>query len=119
MICMIDEFLFDLNSSENISKKISLSFAKNTRLGNSVHHQAVGNYDESFSFEASFYNKKRDFLENFETKIKEKKPLLMIFGDGIGYEIVVNEIELVKSYFDTNGSPLKQTIKLTIEVYYG
>lgn len=118
MICMIDDFLFDIDSSESISKKISLSFGKNARLGNSIHHQAVGKYDESFSFEASFYNKKRDFLKSFEEKIKEKKPLWIVFGDGRGYEIVISEVELVKSYFDANGSPIKQTIKLTCEVYY-
>lgn len=118
MICMIDDFLFDMKDGESIAKKISLSFAKNARLGKSVHHQAVGSFDDTFTLEVIYYNKKRDHLEDFEEKIKEKKPLWMVFGDGVGHKVLIPECEIVKSYFDGNGSPIKQELKLAIEVYY-
>ncbi|MBE0491099.1 MAG: phage tail protein [Sulfurospirillum sp.] len=118
MICMIDDFYFDIKESESIAKKLSLPFAKNARLGKSVHHQAIGLYDESFTLEVVYYNKKRDYLKYFEAKIKAKKPLWMVFGDGVGHRVLVSECEIVKSYFDANGSPLKQELKLSIEVYY-
>ena len=115
---MIDDFLIDMKNSESVSKKLSLGYAKNSRLGNHIHHQNVGLYDESFEVEATFYNKKRSLFDDFETKIKEKNPLLLTFGDGRSYEVVIVQCEIIKSFFDDNGSPIKQEIKLSIEVYY-
>lgn len=119
MICMIDTFLLHIDESESFSKKISLPFAVQKRVANHQVHQNSELFSESFSFEANFYNKKRDYLKPLETKIKEKKPLWIVFGDGEALEIVITSMELVKSFFDEYGSPLKITMKIEAEVYYG
>lgn len=118
MLCMLGDFEFSFKDSQEISKKIELKFAKSSRLSGHWSHHGIGLYDESFSFEAVFYNKSRTFLNEFEQTIESKEPLWLVFGDGRAYEVLVVEAEIKKQLFDGGGSPIKQIVSLTMEVYY-
>lgn len=118
MICMLDNYSFELLNVEEVKKKITFGWSKHQRLSNHPKKQAVGKYEESFEIEAVFYKKKRSFLVDFEDMAKEKKPLWLVFPTGEALEVIISEVELTKSYFDDAGSPLKQVINFKMEVFY-
>jgi len=118
MVCMLDEYSFELRNVETTQKKLKLHYAKHERIGNHPAKFAVGKWEESFDLDATFYHKSRSFLTQFEEIAKRKKPVWLVFPTGEALRVTIEEISITKSYFDESGSPLRQDIKLTLEGYY-
>jgi len=118
MICMLDDFEFELTDIESLTKKIEYSYAKHERIGNSPAKFAVGRWNEEFSFSAVFFLERQDLMHSFEKMAEKKIPVWLVFPFGKSYKVIVKSIEIIKSLFDDQGNPVKQEINLTLEVYY-
>jgi phage protein U len=115
---MLDDFEFELCDIESIQKKIEYSYAKHERIGNFPAKFAVGKWNEEFSFTAVFFLKSQALMDSFERMASDKKPVWLIFPTGNAYQTLIKNIEITKSFFDDIGSPIKQEIALSLEVYY-
>lgn len=118
MICMLDFFMLDIKDMESFQKTISLPFVNQKRVANNPLHQNVEAFQETFNFQATFYYKNSFYLKPIEQILKRKKPVWLVFANGEAYKVLVTDIEIIKSYFNKRGQPIKQDIKFTIEVFY-
>jgi len=118
MVCLLGAYIFTLTDIESVEKQIKFNYARSSRLGNHQFTQAVGEYDETIEFDALFYYKSSVHTLFFEEVAKLKTPVWFVMPSGEAMEVTIDEIKIVRSWFDGVGKPVKQEIHFKLEAYH-
>jgi len=119
MVCLLGVYTFEITDVERVEKSMKFGYARSSRLGNHAHTQAVGRYEEQFEFTAVFFYKGLLHTLFFEEMAKLKIPLWFVMPSGEALEVVIEEMNVSRTYFDAGGQPVKQEIDFKLEGYHG
>ncbi len=118
MLLQIDEFFFEVKHNiESIKKSISVNLSENKTITKPVYTH-IGGFKESLSFEANILLEDIQELKEFETKVKECKPLKISSFDLVKYKyIFIQNFDIEVGDFIRNkiGNDIYFTKKISID----
>ncbi len=121
MLCALDDFLFETNSTDltNIKRHFSYGFKKAELINAHDDWQATGKYSQSIVLAGKLIKKSNQALDNLEAIAARKNPVTLAFDDGRALTVLINDINTDQSSFLSNGAFLKQEFEVSLEVVYG
>jgi len=120
MLAKIDDFLFDLNKNDidSIQHQLSLTWNRQTRLGNHQYTQREGSWEETLSFGGKLLMQSVNALKEFEDLVKTGKPVRLTLGTGESYEVTINSLDRTKKSFLKDGKYRHQEYSISLQRYF-
>jgi len=120
MLAMLGDFFFEINKNayQELSEILSFNWAEHPRALDNTHYEAVGGTDERFSMSGTLILENIHSLEALKDIGRNQQPILLVFGTGFAYWVIMRELEIDYTRFITGGSALKRNFTVQLTRYY-
>lgn len=120
MLAALGEYVFEMNQTayQETVERIRVNWARHRRVEGYLHHVAVGKSEESIELTGKIILKNITALDELKDLVRQQKPVVLAFGNGYAYWVILNDLEIESSRFLKSGEALKREFSVNLERYY-